>query len=274
MKKLTIEEIKKIELDILVEFDKFCERNHLYYTLGGGTLLGAVRHKGFIPWDDDIDILMPRPDYERLLYDVEIDKSSLSDHIEIKKWSDGSLSFPFIKFVDNRTKVYMNYYDDELNADNIWIDVFVMDGNPEDDRELDRMFRKSLALRKLVFLKIAKKGEGKNLWKKVLKPVILKCLSFFSIIKLCSKIDSLSKTYDFEDSRYCGCILWGYGPGERINKERYLKPIRSEFEGRLFNIPSNYDEYLTGLYHDYMKLPSEDQRITHGMDAYLLDEGE
>ncbi len=67
MRKMSLEEIKETELNILVDFDKLCKENNLYYTLCGGTLLGAIRHKGFIPWDDDIDVLMPRPDYDRLL---------------------------------------------------------------------------------------------------------------------------------------------------------------------------------------------------------------
>ena len=129
MKRLNLDEIKDIELSLLIEFDKLCKKNGLYYTLCGGTLLGAVRHRGFIPWDDDIDILMPRPDYDRLLNNLYIDRRTLPTHMEFVSWKEGSSNFLFIKLMDNRTKVVVDYLNPALGGKHIWIDIFPIGGN-------------------------------------------------------------------------------------------------------------------------------------------------
>ncbi len=272
MRKLELKEIKEMELNLLVEFDRLCRENHLYYTLCGGTLLGAVRHKGFIPWDDDIDVLMPRPDYDRLLNDRKIDKSGLAEYAELCHWKNGTLGYPFMKLVDNRTRVDVDYFDNDLNVNKIWIDIFPIDGNPKDKKALNRIYRKSIRLRRLLCLKLAKSGEGKTTLKRLLKPALIKILSLIRIKELCKRMDTLASTYDFGESEYIGGILWGYGPQERIHKKEYMTPVKLEFEGHFFNAPSNYHEYLTGLYKDYMQLPPKDKRIVHGLHAYMVEE--
>ena len=95
MRKLSLQEIKDLELNLLIEFAKLCAANNLYYTLCGGTLLGAIRHKGFIPWDDDIDVLMPRPDYDRLLNGEGITLGSLPSYVQMIHWKNRTSNFPF-----------------------------------------------------------------------------------------------------------------------------------------------------------------------------------
>lgn len=268
MKELTLDEIKVSELFLLIEFDRICKKNNLYYTLCGGTLLGAVRHKGFIPWDDDIDVLMPRPDYDRLLNNINIDKEGLPSYMKFVSWKDGSSNYPFIKLIDKRIKVDVRHFNPDLCGEHIWIDIFPIDGNPSKKRELYKIYNKMKFLRRILYIKLSEGKKAKTFIKRLIKPVLIRGLKVVPFKILCENMDALAKTYDFENSEYIGGTLWGYGPQERIKKSGYMQGIQINFEDRVFNAPSNYEEYLTGLYQDYMKLPPMKQRIVHEIRAY------
>ena len=269
MRKLSLDEVKILEKNLLKEFVGLCDDNGLYYTLCGGTLLGAIRHKGFIPWDDDIDVLMPRPDYDRLINNINIDISRLPDYCQLVNWKKKTHDYPFLKLVDKRTKIENPYLDESFKASQVWIDIFPIDGNPDDVVELKKLYRKAIFYRQLIRLKTANPEAGKSRIKKLLKPMLVAAVRGLDNYKLCEKLDSISKTYDFDSHKMIGGVLWGYGPQERIDKKSYLTPIKVEFEGDLFNAPSNYHEYLSGLYGEYMKLPPEDKRVTHEIICYF-----
>ena len=265
---LDLNGIKQVEKGLLREFDSICRKNDLYYTLCGGTMLGSIRHQGFIPWDDDIDVFMPRPDYDRLLNgDVNLD--FLPDHVKIVSFKDGSSNFPFMKLVDTRTDISVDYYDDRYNVRHIWIDILPMDGNSDDPDKCAAACRKSHILRHALTLKMAQTGEGKSRLKAALKPFAKAALLPIPMLTLCRMIDDVSKSFPFDEGKTVCCIMWGCGPREKIDREQFMTPVWKEFEGDLYPVPSNYVEYLTNLYGDYMQLPPEEKRVVHGITAFM-----
>ena len=271
MKELTLEEMQEKETDLLCWFKLLCETNGLYYTLAGGTLLGAVRHSGFIPWDDDIDVLMPRADFDRLLSMEGIDTTMLPAHVQISSWrSPDGEPYPFIKLLDRRIHVRDKY----SHADSyLWIDIFPMDGCPADEKEVQRLYNRILFHRRVLLLKSARLGEGKSTLKKIAKPFLKLALALLPVKTLCDRYDEMAKACPFDGTPYVAGITWGYGPRERVDREAWMTPVPVRFGGNTFNAPSNFHEYLSNLYGEYMQLPPEDQRQTrHDIIVYMKNE--
>lgn len=264
---LTSEEIKKRELAILLSFQKFCKKNNLLFYLSGGTLLGAIRHHGFIPWDDDIDVCMPRADYERLIQ-IYINK----DHQYcLRAPKLGNFTAPFAKLVDTETWIEAQYTVDKDNY-HLWIDIFPVDGLPSSLDEVKKVYKKCNFYRRMLLIMGAKLGEGKTTFHKYIK-YILKPLAilFYGKQRCVDKIEKIAQTYHYQDYEYVGAITWGlYGVGERMLKCEFEKQVSVQFEGYQFPAFSCWKSYLTGLYGDYMKLPPVEKRQTHDMKVYVF----
>lgn len=166
MKKLNLNEIKAVELNILKQFDQFCKNNNLRYYLAGGTLLGAIRHKGFIPWDDDIDVCMNRPDYERLLN--EFPQNNDNSNLQICDIKYKNFDAPFCKIVANNTRVRNKFLGNLANS-KLWIDVFPVDGLPENIDEVNQVYKKCSYYRKMLLWCDVNLGEGKTTFRKLAK---------------------------------------------------------------------------------------------------------
>jgi putative licD-family phosphotransferase len=251
-------------LSILKEFINICEENNLTYYALGGTLLGAVRHKGFIPWDDDIDIGMPREDYEKF---KKIAPSLLSSNLKIV---NNPLNLDITQLVDKNVVVKL------VNSEsNVFIDVFPLDGYPE-KASFSAKFHsyKVLFQRMLCKISVLDQLEDKN--RGTLENLIVKISKTLRIQKVLPK-DALVKNlhkviqkYDFKTSSYVGNVLGRYRVREIVPREYFKEPISLAFEDTMINCPTKYKEYLTEIYGDYMTLPPEEDRVAHNLELVSL----
>lgn len=261
-------EIKQFELAILKEFDMFCKQYRLRYYLAGGTLLGAIRHKGFIPWDDDIDVCMPRDDYMKFLSL----RNKIPPYLKIKSNIINNFHLPFAKLVDLNIIIKSKYSNDNSN-NHLWIDIFPVDGLPQSLEESRKIYEKGDFYRKILLLIDARLGEGSTVIRKYSKYLLKPLAQIYGKQRCIDKIEKIAAKYPYEESQYVGIVTWGlYGAGERMLKSEFEKVVEVEFEGHKFPAFSCWDSYLTGLYGDYMQLPPVEKRKTHNMEAYLLDE--
>lgn len=155
---LSLEETQDRLFELLVYFDDVCKTNGLRYWLGYGTLLGAVRHQDFIPWDDDVDVLMPREDYERLL---SLGERALDGDHCLVSYRNSPFPFSFTKLCDNRVRVLTEAYED-LAEESLWLDIFTLDSAPDDDRKLERLWRKKNILQTIAFAQTRKSTSWKS----------------------------------------------------------------------------------------------------------------
>ena len=268
MTQLTLSEIKETELNILKTYANYCEKNNLTYFLCGGTLLGAVRHKGFIPWDDDIDVFMPRPDFERF---VQLTKETgITPHYDSCFYRDTkfTVDYPFVKIVDNRTKVIEKTKNEE-NLMGIWIDVFPIDGFSS-NMLLNKLFCAHKQFWKRLCFTFSDDLSKVEKKKKIGKMIVMPFLKLMGQKRLFGKLDRLCRKYDYEKSSKVGCTVWGYKIKEVIPKTSLIPASKVIFEGIEFNAPAVPSVYLSSLYGNYMQLPPEEKRINHEMLAYKL----
>lgn len=270
MKKLTLKEIQQVELSIMLDFDKIARANHLKYSLFAGTMLGAVRHKGFIPWDDDIDISMPRPDYERFIRLCR-KPGFLPEYLKMICFEDGTLEAPFMKILDTRTKIKEENYK-EKNVDSLWIDIFPMDGLNENLEAKKKYYKKCLFVTKLNIAAAANVGFGSSKLKIILKAVFVKpLLRLIGRKRIAAMLKKMASKTPYEGAKECGLTVWGCdGPYQALTIQEYEDLVEMEFEGHSLLCTSAWDKNLTGIFGDYMQLPPENERISHDLEAYIV----
>lgn len=262
---ISLEQHKEIQVGILLDFAKFCEDNNLKYFIAYGTLLGAVRHKGFIPWDDDIDVWMPRKDYNFLIKNY---KSNLNYRLINPR--DNEARHPYVKIIDSNTvkiEKLVDYSNGNLGVD---IDVFPLDGQPDDDTTFVLWYKKLIKIYKNYLYNVLKNGGS------VKRRIFFPILKFFAHSRkwVFKKADMLHALYPFDNSMYVGTIESTFDViRDRFCKEWFEDSIMLEFESYRFRAPRDYDKILTQLYGDYMTLPPvEKQKTHHGFQLYTLDE--
>lgn len=267
MREITLEEAKKIELEILLFFVRFCKENKKQCFLAGGTLIGAIRHKGFIPWDDDIDTYVMREDYNWLL--ENFNKMNGDGRYKLIAPKTLSARHSFVKIIDTKTVKIENGVDYKNGYLGIDIDVFPLDGQPDSEKEFNAWYKKLMRIYKLHSYCILDTA-GKI--KRILAIPVIRFLTG-GRIKLLAKAEKLHKKYPCKNAKYIGAVECAFNqPGNRYEKEWFSEAIEADFEGYKLPIPIGYDEILKKVYGDYMKLPPIEQQVTHHTNKmYIKD---
>ena len=254
-----IAELRRIQLDILKHVDAFCKENCIKYFLSGGSMIGAVRHHGYIPWDDDIDLMLLREDYDRLisLY-TEKDNSEYKLHY-FKLEKDYCKSF--VK-IDNSKTVLVEDTEEPIAEMGVNIDLFPMDIVPNEVSKQKRMYRRFEFYKALIDLKNVRKSNKRSVFKNTILSLSHFLLRPLPMRTLINALERNATKYKGEVTDYCGVAVWGYGMREVNNRRNWDEVLEVDFENTKAPIPAGYDNYLTCVYGDYMQLPSEDKRVS------------
>ena len=260
---MTNQEFKKlrvVELEILKEFEKVCNKLNLRYFCIYGTTLGAIRHKGYIPWDDDIDVGMPRKDYEIFMSEAQ---ELLPENYFVQNFrKEKEYLNPFGKLRRSDTTFLEEASSKEKINHGIYIDIFPLDGYPATKlsefvfkwkrivydsyiySERSREQLEQAGLKTKIIRKIGRALEGKMTpWEAVVKK------------------DALVRKTDYDSSDVVGCMVEDNPTREAMPKEYFGNGVEVEFEGTTIRVPENWDGYLTHTYGDYMQLPPEEERF-------------
>lgn len=264
-------------LHVLREVTRVLEEMKIPYFMQGGTMLGAIRHEGFIPWDDDVDLGIPRADYDRLLKEVS---AHLPENLELRTYDDETdHHYYFARIVDTRYQIRrMGSIEERL--ENIWVDLFPLDGMPNGlvSRQWHklRLLMTRLKFHLSCFEKVNIKRPGRPLVERIIIKIamITRVGKWWNTRKQLDKLDRLLKKYSPEKSDYLVNFTGqtSFKFNEMFKKEIYGAGKEYPFEDMTLVGPEQYDAYLKSLYGDYMTPPRVEDRNAHAAELVPIEE--
>lgn len=270
MKPMTLDEVHQVLYDILVDIHKFCVKNNIKYSLSGGSLLGAIRHNGIIPWDDDIDIQMSRPEYEHFIHTYKSDRGYQLFSRELKGCEDVGIAFSRVCEME-RTFVDTGMSPWKKEPTGLWIDILPMDGAPSDEKTALKKIKKMYRYWRLTLFARAKlKIEYKNAKTFNLKIRLFrrKIIARFIPDSIVPRYIEMCKEYDYEKSSYlANYSTMQYKYREWQPKSPMDSLILHKFEKGEFYIMEDYHTSLSHLYGNYMELPPLEKRVAHEINS-------
>lgn len=256
---ISLQEIQKLEVQVLSKFIDYCKAHDLKYYIAYGSLIGAIRHKGFIPWDDDIDVIMPRYDYEKLLGMTD----RVAEHMLLaSRYNRPQWPYLFAKCYDSKTEMVEEGYDSGVIG--VYIDIFPVDGLPN-----NIFFRKlhMYWLRFLygMFVTVQKDNlKATTPLRAVLKKILFPLANYIGRIRLRDYIDYFIRCHPFSESEFVAVQSTDANCLKQVMKcHVYSETAMCKFENLDVIIPGGYDEMLRTIYGDYMKLPPVEQQVSH-----------
>ncbi len=267
-KKLTLREVQLGAYEILKKIAKICDDHKWKYFLTYGSLIGALRHNGIIPWDDDIDLMMPRPDYEELRkYMIrnsqELYPLKLFDSKTVK-------NYPHMISRISDMRYHLIFDNEKDYGIGLFIDIYPLDGVGNDRNIANKLVERTKNTASLCFLTSRKRFAIDNTESKI--KILFKFPAYFWAKLMgnkhyINKLVHFSKSFEYKDSVYVACLVWPagkkYGRFRDVYKKEVFEIKKHRFEDEEFNIPTGYDEFLTVTYGDYMTPPDETGRKTH-----------
>lgn len=274
MRVMRIDEIHAVNLEILRHVKAFCQQHGIRWFLSDGTLIGAVREHGFIPWDDDVDITMPRPDYDRFIREYRD-----SPRFKLYAHERGNALLSYARLCEMERTVFKSTLPWTVESPGVGIDVFPIDGCSTDEKKHEENYWRIIRLRnRLLWWRTIMRKSGVRLnfagfVKDIVHILMHSLLPFFSpyIRRLPARIRKLRLEYGFESSEYCFSALIDEPCRlKRWRREWFDTAIEWEFCGERFPIPVGYDGRLRTEYGDYMTPPPALSRTTHLAQQTML----
>lgn len=258
--------IQVIVLDLYKKFAEICEENNLIHYFTGGSLIGVKRHNGFIPWDDDIDIVMPRRDFDKF---QKIASELASEEYGIcNRWTDKNWHFAFAQFIDRKFEIEINITD-EPRKTGVWIDIFPIDGVPNGKLKR-KLFVYYILLQRYIIQSVYIKTQSDSIRKRPFYEktiiTILKRLPMEKIVdadQVVNRMEDTLRKYDMYQCEYSGNLLGKQREREIVPTRFWGTPQKERFEDEIVLTPQNGDGILRLLYGDYMKIPPKEDRETH-----------